>query len=110
MSGRSRDAVEKLSGFGRSLDDIEASLEQLVSSLRTSGVSLRRARDELAQLEANLDRLQCKGVDSVDMSELGSGTDLAKSIRKELTGRTEKIHDRMDESFKAIKHAQLLAQ
>lgn len=106
MSGKSRDTVEKLAGFRRSFDDIEASMEQLVASVRTGGVLLGRARDELAQLEASLDQLQCKGVDSVDTFGLSSGRDLAKSFRKELTGRAERIHDSMDESFKACAQRQ----
>lgn len=110
LSSKSLDTIEKLSGFKRRFDDIEASMEQLIASVRTSRLPLGTARTELAQLEAALDRLQCKGIDSVDTFELSSGKDLAKSMRKELTGQAEKIHDFMDEIFKAIKYAQQQAQ
>jgi len=106
LSSKSLDTIEKLSGFKRRFDEIEASMEQLIASVRTSRLPFGTARTELAQLEATLDRLQCKGVDSIDTFELSSGKDLAKSIRKELTGRAEKIHNRMDQSFKAITYAQ----
>lgn len=106
MSSKSEDTVEKLADFRRQFDDIEASMNGIVGSLHLKDTNLGKARDELAQLEATLDKLQCKGVDSIDTFELDSGKDVAKSMRKELTARAEKIHDRMDEIFKEIKQAQ----
>lgn len=102
--------MEKLADFRRQFDEIEASMHHIAGSVHLSDTSLGKARDELAQLEATLDKLQCKGVDSIDTFELDTGKDLAKSMRKELTNRAEKIHDRMDEIFKDIKRAQKKAQ
>lgn len=110
LGSKSYDTVMKLSDFRSRFDDIDASMERLIASLQTSGAPLGKTRGELAQLEATLDRLQCKGVDSVDTFELSSGKELARSIRKELTGRAEKMHARMDEGFKAIKCAQNVQQ
>jgi len=110
LSRKSYDTVMTLSNFRRSFDDIEASIEQLTVSIQSTETPVGRARTELAQLEATLDKLQCKGVDSVETFELSSGKELAKSIRKELTDRADIIHDRIDEVFKAIKYAEQRAQ
>mmetsp|Transcript_26672 Transcript_26672/g.58633 ORF Transcript_26672/g.58633 Transcript_26672/m.58633 type:complete len:352 (+) Transcript_26672:55-1110(+) len=62
------------------------------------------ARDVLAQMEAQLDELQCKGIDSVSTAGLAPGAEeAAKSLRKELTHKAESLQRSLDAAFERIR-------
>jgi len=86
--------LSQLDEFRLQFDEIDTAVARLEAA---------PARDELAQLEARLDRLQCHGVDSLVTSELSpSSKELARSMRRELTRRAEQMHCRMDVLFRDI--------
>lgn len=104
MSARSEHTFERLIDFERQFEEIDASVARIEAGLH-NGDPVGKARDELAQLEARLDRLQCEGVDSIDTYELQSGKEQARALRKVLTRRAEQMHGKMDEIFKEILQA-----
>lgn len=106
MSRLSEDTVSQLETFERQFDDIERQMRDIVASWRAGHVAPGKARTDLAQLEAKLDKIQCNGVDSIETYELTSGKDTAKALRKELTKRAELIHERMDQVFQELKASQ----
>merc|ERR1712203_824170 len=64
-------------------------IERAVSSRQ---ISIGKARDDLAQVEAALDRLQCKGIDSVSTLELAEAQRAtARERKRELTRRSERL-------------------
>jgi len=79
--------MDKLLDFERQFEEIDASTAAISEAFSCGQFAASQARDELAQLEATLDRLQCEGVDSIDTYELGSGQEQARSLRKILTRR-----------------------
>lgn len=93
------------------LRNLEAQLQQLEigvgetqEALRYGRAPLGQARDQLAQLEASLDRLQCKGVDCVSIAELSAAEqDFARVHRRALTRRIEALHEEIDAIFKCLR-------
>lgn len=104
MSARSEHTFERLLDFERQFEEIDASVARIEAGFR-NGDPPGKARDELAQLEATLDRLQCEGIDSIDTYELQSGKEQARALRKVLTRRAEQMHGKMDEIFKDLMQA-----
>jgi len=76
------------------LEQLEGSVAEVERALELSRVTVSRAHSELAQLEAQLDRLQCRGIDNAPAS-----TDAARQQRKELTRRTEVLSARLSGLF-----------
>lgn len=97
--------MERLVDFEQQFRDIDATVAAIAAALAAQQTTPGRARDELAQLEARLDKLQCQGVDCIDTLELKSGKEQARALRKALTKRAEQMHVEMDELFAAIKEA-----
>jgi len=95
--------MERLLDFERQFEEIDAGTGAIGEALGCGQISIGKARDDLAQLEARLDRLQCEGVDSIDTFELKTGKEQARALRKVLTRRAEQMHTRMDDLFKQIK-------
>jgi len=85
---------------------VEAAVLQVESALQSSCTSIGQARTELAQLEARLEHLQCKGIDSVPNSVLASDEQSAKQMRKEFTRRAELLHQRLGGLFVGLDAAQ----
>lgn len=105
MSRTSESTMGQLEDFRRQFDDIDLAVDGIELGLSRADARPGKARDELAQLEARLDKLQCHGVDCVDTSALESGQQEARAFRKELTRRAENMHARMDGLFGRIKHS-----
>lgn len=95
--------MAQLAGFGRQLDALDEEIGNIEASLDASQLLPGQARDSLAQVEAQLDKLQCHGLDSVDTFDLQSGKLEAKSLRKSLTHRGEVMHQRIEAIFARIK-------
>jgi hypothetical protein len=107
FSCRSESTLGKLSDFEMKFNEIDASITRIAEALHNGEFTPGRARDDLAQLEACLDKLQFNGVDCIDTYELESGKEQARSLRKELTRRAEELHERMEVIFKEIKDVML---
>lgn len=103
LSARSEFIMEQLLDFERQFEDIDASVAAIEAAFRSGELTPGKARDDLAQLEARLDRLQCEGVDSIETFELQSGKDQARALRKVLTRRAEQMHGKFDDIFQEIK-------
>mmetsp|Transcript_4963 Transcript_4963/g.5553 ORF Transcript_4963/g.5553 Transcript_4963/m.5553 type:complete len:167 (-) Transcript_4963:92-592(-) len=95
------------------LDQLEAALQQVErevtdteQDLISGEISIGKAKDVLAQIEARLDKLQFNGIDSVETVHLHSGKEPAKAARKELVRQAEDLSVRIDKIFKQIKEAE----
>lgn len=95
--------MAQLAGFEQQLTELDRAVGAVEAGLSSHQLMPGQARDHLAQVEAQLDKLQCNGVDSIDTFELQSGKQEARSLRKELTRRGETLHDRIEAIFGCIK-------
>jgi len=78
-----------------------ALVEEAFASAR---ISPGQARDYLAQLEAQLEQIQCKGIDAVPT--VGISEELATAtrvLRRDLTRQVEKLQSRLDATFDSIR-------
>lgn len=73
---------------------IEAAVATVERDLKNSTCSASAAHSSLAQLEARLERLQCKGIDSVVAS-----SEAAKAQRRDLTWRVELLSAHLNGIF-----------
>lgn len=99
LSEKSLHTLSRLRYFESDFDEISAELVRIGAELGDPGVmraTASRAFDELAQLEARLDKLQFEGVDSVETVDLQSGKEESRSLRKKLTGRAESMHGELE--------------
>jgi hypothetical protein len=87
--------------LGAELDQIELSLAEVERAVVASQISASRAQSELAQLEAQLDKLQCKGVDAVNID----GSEAARAERRKLTQKAEVVQARLGGIFVGLKVA-----
>jgi len=103
LSLESEKTLGQLVDFEREFNEIDRGTQEIQEALLRGETSAGQAKTDLALLEANLDKLQCKGVDSIETMDLHSGKERARALRKELTKRAEGMHERMDALFKEIK-------
>lgn len=104
--GTSTGPLAELQALQVQLAQLEASVSATQEALRDGRMPSGSARDSLAQLEANVDRLQCEGIDSVSTSQLlGAELEAAKTLRRALTKRVEALHERMDTTFDRLREA-----
>ncbi|KAF4662755.1 hypothetical protein FOZ61_002240 [Perkinsus olseni] len=88
------------------LHDVEMEVSETEQDLISGEMSIGKAKDDLAQIEARLDKLQFNGIDSVQTVDLHSGKEPAKAARKELVRQAENLSARIDKIFKQIKEAE----
>lgn len=86
--------LRELDQFLTQLEQIEGDVAEVERALDASRITVSRAHSELAQLEARLDRLQCKGIDAAPAS-----SDAARQQRRELTRRSELLSTRLHGLF-----------
>eukprot|EP00927_Polykrikos_kofoidii_P034133 TRINITY_DN28971_c0_g1_i1.p1 TRINITY_DN28971_c0_g1~~TRINITY_DN28971_c0_g1_i1.p1 ORF type:complete len:318 (-),score=59.30 TRINITY_DN28971_c0_g1_i1:25-978(-) len=103
LSIKSAKALETLRLFEQRFDRISDSVLIIEAELKAGVTQPGYACDELAQLEAELDKIQCNGVDSIETSGLETGRDEARAKRKALTKRSESLHTVMDNLFSFAK-------
>lgn len=99
LSEKSLHTLSRLRHFESDFDEVSAELVRIGAELGDPGVTratASRAFDELAQLEARLDKLQFEGVDSVETLDLQSGKEESRALRKKLTGRAESMHSELE--------------
>lgn len=105
LSEHSEVMLDRLLTFERDFEEITAMTAAIAEAFRCGAVPPGKARDDLAQLEARLDRIQCEGIDSVDTYELRSGREQARALRKSLTRRAEEMHGSMEKLFLELRDA-----
>mmetsp|Transcript_59019 Transcript_59019/g.191108 ORF Transcript_59019/g.191108 Transcript_59019/m.191108 type:complete len:364 (+) Transcript_59019:90-1181(+) len=93
--GQEADAeVEAFEVLSAQLGTLGAAVAEVEKALGASGITVGHARSELAQLEAELERLQCRGIDVLPAS-----SEAARQRRRELTRRVELLSTRMGGLF-----------
>lgn len=93
--------LEQLETQLRKLNGAASASEE---ALQNGQLSPAQVRDSLAQLEAELEKLQCKGIDSVSFDGLSEeDAEVARSWRRRLTRQVEQLQTRMDAAFERIR-------
>jgi hypothetical protein len=87
-------ASSPLEPLAAEMQRLEVAVTKVEQALGSSAASASDAYDQLAQLEAQLDRLQCKGIDAIT-----GGSDSTKRWRHELTRRGELLQARLSGLF-----------
>lgn len=97
------DPIVQLEQLQDQLSKVESEISTVKQELKAQSIPPRQARDALAQLEAQLDRLQCKGIDSVSTAGLpATAEETARTFRKELTRKAQRLQSYLDDLFEAI--------
>lgn len=80
---------------------LEGSIDAVARAVRVGEMPSYVARDELAQLEGKLIRLQCQGIDKVALSlQSGSASaEEAQDLKMQLTMKAEDLQNRMERIF-----------
>jgi len=84
------------------IEDRVAEIDTFVRGLGPQPVGLSKAKSDLAQLEADANKLESTGVDNIYTSELQSGQASAKENKKEQLRRLEALFSRIDGVFGVI--------
>lgn len=98
VSPSSTAALNKLDHFSQQLQGLEAQVDIIESTLAEADIQRTRlleVKDEIAQLNGTLEKLQYVGVDSVVCAELNTGKELAKANRKKLNQQCDELRDRI---------------
>jgi len=96
--------LQELERFQQSFDEVKENARALEEAVHVGKVSPSKARDDLAQLEAKLEKLQCTGVDSLEISDLSADKEVVKIKRKKLTEQSELLHETIDQLFETLKY------
>eukprot|EP00440_Ansanella_granifera_P045870 gb/GFBE01049687.1/.p1 GENE.gb/GFBE01049687.1/~~gb/GFBE01049687.1/.p1 ORF type:complete len:163 (+),score=36.78 gb/GFBE01049687.1/:1-489(+) len=98
------DTFSQLRDLEAQLRAAEAELFTTERALRAAQVSPGQAKADLAQLEARLEKIQCKGIDSVSTADLpAEDEEAARSFRRRLTREVERLQNFLDATFDYIK-------
>ncbi|CAE7570889.1 unnamed protein product, partial [Symbiodinium sp. CCMP2456] len=99
-------AFERLKGCEAQLQSARAELRSTEDALQTLQVSPGQAWNDLAQLEARLDQLQCKGIDFVSTEGLSTeDEESARTKRRQLTKAVANLQDQVEAVFDRLKSA-----
>ncbi|CAJ1373748.1 unnamed protein product [Effrenium voratum] len=97
-------AMQQLQGCEVQLREAGQQLLGTQRALHSLQVTPGQARNDLAQLEAHLEKLQCQSIDSVSTAGLSSeDQDAARSFRRQLTKAVEKLQGQLDQTFEDLK-------
>lgn len=86
-----------------SLDKQVGEFEFNVRKLGQTISNIKKVRRELIQTSASAEKLLVTQIDAVDISELGSGKEQARKLRKSLVNRVQKLLEQIDELDTQIK-------
>lgn len=119
-SKASSNALKRLDSVEKNIEGIVHRVEDVVSIARGPDANsddvtqLLKSKNELVQIMGDLERLQFKGLDAVDTSELQSGKTEARNQRKSLNQtidnlirRTQQLHDDFVTTVEKIKTGKL---
>jgi hypothetical protein len=91
------DATEALQTLNRNKEQLEVIAKRLAALCELSeGTLSHQARVNLTQVEAELQKLQEEGIDSVRLACLGSGRDEAAVLRKKLANSHEQLQRELE--------------
>lgn len=108
---KSEEAMHQLAQLDESLSRIEQQVAEIDGLSRLpSGQGRNQMRTDLALLEAEANKLESKGVDSVYTSELVSGRDDAKNSKKALLRRLEALFVQIESIFRGPLSAEAVAK
>lgn len=106
VSPRSAAALNKLQRYNQELEDLENEVADMEAALqdypRTPRTRLLEAKDQIAQMNGSLEKLQYSGVDSIITAELESGKERAKEKRKSLNQRCDALRERILQDSKDL--------
>lgn len=100
FSLQSEEAMQRLSKLDESFVKIEQRVAEIEHLAKAGGQGVEKMRTELALLEAEANKLESKGVDSVYTSELGTGQAAAKEAKKALLRRLEALFAQIEGIFR----------
>jgi len=107
VSPRSAAALNKLQRYNQEVEDLENEVADIEAALqdypRTPRARLLEAKDQIAQMNGNLEKLQYSGVDSIITAELASGKERAKEKRKALNQRCDALRERILQDSKDLR-------
>jgi hypothetical protein len=89
------------------LEDLENQMQEIsrklcvvLEALEEEAVTMGKARDNFAQLESRLQKLQCQGIDCVSLDGLSPRkSEEVRAIRRELTRKAEHLQSELDKIF-----------
>jgi len=97
-------AFDRLKSCEAQLQSARAELRATEDALQTLQVSPGQAWNDLAQLEARLDQLQCKGIDFVSTEGLNTEDEEgARTKRRQLTKAVASLQDQVEAVFDRLK-------
>jgi len=83
---------------------LESRIPVILEALEDGAVTPGQARDRFAQIEAQLSKLQCNGIDSISTAGLAPDrADEARATRKRLTLKAERLQSHLEEIFARIR-------
>lgn len=98
ISPQSATALQQLESYADQLEGLENEVmhvETVIGNSKASRVRLLEAKDQIAQTNGYLEKLQYAGVDSIITAELDSGKELAREKRKALNQRCDQLRERL---------------
>lgn len=98
ISPQSATALQQLESYADQLEGLENEVmhvEAVIGNSKASRVRLLEAKDQIAQTNGYLEKLQYAGVDSIITAELNSGKELAREKRKALNARCDILRERL---------------
>ncbi|CAD7932325.1 unnamed protein product [Amoebophrya sp. A25] len=103
MSLPSKETLEVLEMLAKSYQELVDRANGIEADFRTGTSSGGKATTALSQVEADANRLQEKGVDSVQIAELHSGKETARALRRSLNQGLEDFFERLGFLFKEFR-------
>ncbi|CAE7649618.1 unnamed protein product [Symbiodinium pilosum] len=102
MSIASAKSMQQLLATETTLCELEQKVASVQLALRAVQVPRSSAKSQLAQIEAQAKQLEAAGVDAVITTDLQSGRQAAKDVKKELLQRLELLFTRLDGLFQQL--------
>lgn len=104
LSYSSSKAMHVLDTTNEELSCLETKVEHISSMLSNAGQSdICSLKSELAQLETRAKQLETKVIDDVYTGELQTGRQLAKDAKKDMLSRLERLFEKLDATFLAMR-------
>ncbi len=92
-------ALSKLEEYAQEVQRLETEVDGIEAAMsdypRTPRARLLECKDQIAQMNGNLEKLQYAGVDSIITADLDTGKELAKEKRKALNQRCDALRERI---------------
>merc|ERR1719386_671207 len=103
MSQLSTEAIQGLESSSMELSALETRVEEVSRMVLQGALTVGQARTQLAQVEAQANKVECNKIDSIYTSELNSGKIDAKAEKKAQLVRLENLAKRLEEQFAWLK-------